>query len=272
MKDIHKHVRDPKLKAELKECSGIGTEATRAGIIEEIQKKGFLVLSKKFLVPTDIGKMIVKILPPELTYPDTTAIWEEKLSAVEKGELSYEEFERGQVAVLEEFLAQAKSLKLAPPANVPLCPNCGKAMVRRQNTKNKGEYFWSCSGYPDCKTTAQDVNGKILFDKDAPKCPKCGKPMHRRQSTKNKGEFFWSCTGYPDCKTSAPDAKGKPDFKTVEQRAGRIDRQSDSVPCPDCGKPMIRRKSAKGNYWWGCTGYPDCKTTAFDENGKPKFK
>ena len=38
--------------------------------------------------------------------------------------------------------------------------------------------------------------------------------------------------------------------------------------CPDCSKPMRRRKGTKG-YFWGCTGYPDCKTTLPDSRGKP---
>ncbi len=39
-------------------------------------------------------------------------------------------------------------------------------------------------------------------------------------------------------------------------------------PCPDCAKPMRRRKGSKG-YFWGCSGYPDCNTTLPDNRGKP---
>ena len=42
----------------------------------------------------------------------------------------------------------------------------------------------------------------------------------------------------------------------VEARAS----QEDAPACPSCGKPMKKRKSAKGLFW-GCTGYPDCKGT-----------
>ena len=47
MKEIHKYVRDNTLKVELKECSGIGTEATRAGIIKKLQEIGFFVAGNK---------------------------------------------------------------------------------------------------------------------------------------------------------------------------------------------------------------------------------
>lgn len=38
--------------------------------------------------------------------------------------------------------------------------------------------------------------------------------------------------------------------------------------CPDCGKALLRRKGKTG-YFWGCSGYPDCKTTQQDNRGKP---
>jgi DNA topoisomerase-1 len=39
-------------------------------------------------------------------------------------------------------------------------------------------------------------------------------------------------------------------------------------PCPSCGKAMRKRNGEQGA-WWGCTGYPDCRTTAPDDGGKP---
>lgn len=39
-------------------------------------------------------------------------------------------------------------------------------------------------------------------------------------------------------------------------------------PCPECGKALFRRKGSKGHFW-GCSGYPDCKTTLPDSGGKP---
>jgi restriction system protein len=45
----------------------------------------------------------------------------------------------------------------------------------------------------------------------------------------------------------------------VDARAAR----EDAPNCPDCGKPMTRRKAGRGpnagKPFWGCTGYPDCK-------------
>ncbi len=169
MKEIYKFVKNDSLKDELKECSGIGTEATRAGIIEKLQTAGFLKLAGKFFEPTEKSKMAVKILPDELIYPDTTAIWEKTLEEIATGKGSLEKFYQAQLKDLNELLTKAKNIEIKPSASQVVCPSCGKAMVRR---KSKTGYFWGCSGYPECKSTARDINGKADFTKSVQKA-KC---------------------------------------------------------------------------------------------------
>ena len=160
MKEIYKYVKDDALKAELKECSGIGTEATRAGIIEKLQDNGFLKLAGKFFEPTEKARMAVKILPDEMIFPDTTAVWEKELEQVATGKETFDEFYREQLADLAKLLDKAKSAKIKPSAGTVLCPNCGKVMIRH---KGKNGFFWGCAGYPECKTTARDNKGKPDF-------------------------------------------------------------------------------------------------------------
>ena len=146
MKEIYRYVKDDALKAELKECSGIGTEATRAGIIEKLQDSGFLKLKGKFFEPTDKARLAVKILPGEMIYPDTTAIWEKELEEVATGKTSYEKFYQSQLKGLSLLLDKARKTEIMPPSSSVLCPNCGKVMVRR---KGKKGFFWGCSNYPE---------------------------------------------------------------------------------------------------------------------------
>nr|WP_258404833.1 topoisomerase DNA-binding C4 zinc finger domain-containing protein [Salmonella sp. 14] len=40
--------------------------------------------------------------------------------------------------------------------------------------------------------------------------------------------------------------------------------------CPVCNKNLIRRKGVNG-FFWGCSGYPECKKTFNDKKGKPDF-
>ena len=158
MKEIHKYVNDKELAASLKECSGIGTEATRAGMIDELEKRGFIKKAGKNFVPTEIASSMCRILPESLIYPDLTARWEDALDKIGKKEMSLADFGAQQKRFLDELLAGAKEAKIPPPRNLPLCPACKKPLRRRKS--KKGTWFWSCSGYPDCTKAFADERGK----------------------------------------------------------------------------------------------------------------
>lgn len=158
MKEIHKYVHDKDLAASLKECSGIGTEATRAGMIDELEKRGFIKKAGKNFVPTEIASSMCRILPESLIYPDLTARWEDALDKIGKKEMSLADFGAQQKRFLDELLAGAKEAKIPPPRNLPLCPACKKPLRRRKS--KKGTWFWSCSGYPDCTKAFADERGK----------------------------------------------------------------------------------------------------------------
>ncbi|MDA1379295.1 DNA topoisomerase [Plesiomonas shigelloides] len=100
MCNIAKEVTDAALKAKLKETAGLGTEATRAGIIEILKERGYLTTKGKTLVSTDSGRMLIMGLPAVIRDPAITAIWEQQLDVVESGEYSVEKF----MAVMEKTL------------------------------------------------------------------------------------------------------------------------------------------------------------------------
>ncbi|WP_314625304.1 DNA topoisomerase III, partial [uncultured Selenomonas sp.] len=103
MKEIHKYVHDKELAASLKECSGIGTEATRAGMIDELEKRGFIKKTGKNFVPTEIASSMCRILPEALIYPDLTARWEDALDKIGKKEMSLADFGAQQKRFLDEL-------------------------------------------------------------------------------------------------------------------------------------------------------------------------
>jgi DNA topoisomerase-1 len=118
---------------------------------------------------------------------------------------------------------------------------------------------------------------KISFDKELDgfltlhehRCPDCGKPLRHltKESRKNgEGYDFWGCTGYPDCTATFDNEAGKPGKRKESQR---MDSNSN-YKCPKCGKPLIHRfREGKFNFW-GCSGYPKCKESFDDIDGKPK--
>jgi DNA topoisomerase-1 len=55
-----------------------------------------------------------------------------------------------------------------------------------------------------------------------------------------------------------------------EMTSAKNDVHEEAGPCPECGKPLLKRLSKRGSFL-GCSGYPDCKfTRPLDENGQPK--
>ncbi|MBO6178272.1 MAG: DNA topoisomerase 3 [Selenomonadaceae bacterium] len=158
MKGIHKYVLDPALKAGLKAVYGIGTEATRASMIDELLKRGFLKYKGKTkqLIPTDAAYLMIDILPKDMTYPDKTAVWEDYLREMADGKGTLESFINEQIDFVKELVEAAKKLRIKPVGKYP-CPRCNRGSLVKRNGKNG--VFWGCSNYPNCRMTAEDKNG-----------------------------------------------------------------------------------------------------------------
>ena len=162
MKKISQFVRDQSLKPILKECSGIGTEATRADIIDKIQHYDYVRLDKKFLVPTETGRMMLSFLSDSITYPDITAMWEKSLEAIKNKEMSLEDFSKQQEGFIKKLVDEQKKKEITPPKNQPKCPKCNKPL-KRIYSKNKKKYYWVCSDN-NCDAFFFDEKGKPNFN------------------------------------------------------------------------------------------------------------
>ncbi len=172
MKEIHKYVKSEAAKKQLKDVYGIGTEATRATIIDDLIKRRFLTTmgKAKVLKPTEQAYLLVDALPDEMTYPDATAVWEDKLHSMSEGEGTLQDFLKGQVKFTEELCEKAIEcdIKAAPPSDgieyEPVvseikCPLCKKGFMVQRRKRSDNSIFWGCSLYPHCKMTCNDKNG-----------------------------------------------------------------------------------------------------------------
>ena len=92
MASIGKFVTDDKIKARLKETSGIGTAATRAAILETLKKRGYIEEQGKNIVSTPFGRSFIAAMPESLKSPGMTAIWEDALDLIAKGQYQPAEF------------------------------------------------------------------------------------------------------------------------------------------------------------------------------------
>ena len=118
------------------------------------------------------------------------------------------------------------------------CENCGRVMVLKRGRFGQ---FMACTGYPDCKTTRRLDQGKKVPDIPLDElCPKCGRNMMIRHG--RYGEFT-TCSGYPECKYVKQNFIG--------------------VKCPDCKDgDLVEKRARKGNTFYGCGNYPNCKFTS----------
>ena len=97
MEKAGKFIEDEELREQIKTC-GIGTSATRAGIIKKLKNIGYISINSKTqtVTPTKKGEAIVNLIrktSKDLLDPKLTASWEKGLSLIEKNEVSQEEFD-----------------------------------------------------------------------------------------------------------------------------------------------------------------------------------
>lgn len=119
MTGVARYVTSPEIKKILKETDGLGTEATRAGIIELLFKRGFLHRQGKSILATDAGKALINSLPSALTYPDMTALWEASLAKIAQKEINYQGFMAPLVEQLNELVSSAKNADNRAFQNLP---------------------------------------------------------------------------------------------------------------------------------------------------------
>lgn len=113
MKNVAKLVDDPRLKQKLKDTTGIGTEATRAGIIQGLLERGYLSKQGKALAATPAAFGLIDAVPRAIADPGTTAIWEQALDMVQSGEMSLEEFVAKQSAWMSKQVQRCLGLRLS---------------------------------------------------------------------------------------------------------------------------------------------------------------
>lgn len=122
------------------ERKGLGTPATRAGIIEKLVHTGFVERKGKNLLPTQKGAALIGVLPELIKSPALTAEWEHKLKQVERGELPAADFMAGIAGLTSQLvtdygkLPDGADLSLFQPVRkaVGTCPRCGGRVVENK--------------------------------------------------------------------------------------------------------------------------------------------
>ncbi len=221
------------------EAREIGRPSTYAPTISTLFERGYVEKEGKFLKPTELGELVSDILVPrfkEIFDYGFTAKMENELDKVELGELSWQELLREfYQRFKEEFERASEDIPNIKKENTEVldekCPLCGRPLVVRWGRYGK---FIACSGYPECKYTRPLEQETV----EGEKCPVCGKPMVIR-----KGRYgrFLACVDYPKC----------PGVKPI----------STGVKCPECGGDIVEKSNKRGQVFYACSNYPECKFT-----------
>lgn len=136
MTGIARFVVDQELKKVLKETDGLGTEATRASIIELLFKRGFLARQGKQIRSTAIGQALIACLPHSATSPDMTAQWEAQLENMSQKQISYHQFMAQLQTQLQNLIEQAIQMPSAALGDLKSLSPSKPAWQRKKRKAN----------------------------------------------------------------------------------------------------------------------------------------
>ena len=154
MKTVAKFVTDPRLKQKLRDTTGIGTEATRANIINGLIGRGYPVKKGRAVRASDAAFTLIDAVPSAIARPRHHGGVEHALDMIEAGQMALDTFIEKQSVWVGQLVQQYRGATLSLAAAGAGRPQCGAPMQQRTG---KSGAFWSCSRYPDCGHVADRV-------------------------------------------------------------------------------------------------------------------
>ncbi|NMA33728.1 MAG: type I DNA topoisomerase [Clostridiaceae bacterium] len=204
------------------EEKGIGRPSTYAPIITTILARGYAVKEKKFLVPTELGRIVNELMKSnfrEIVDVQFTAQMEQKLDDVEEGTKKWvevmKEFYEPFAKTLKEAESRIENIEIPDEVTDVICEKCGRNMVIKMGRYGK---FLACPGFPECR------NAKPILEEAGVNCPLCGGRVLIKK-TKTKKSYL-GCENYPEC-----------NFMSWDMPSGEM--------CPECGNFMVKKYSGK---------------------------
>jgi DNA topoisomerase-1 len=261
---------------------GIGRPSTYASIMNKIQSRDYTEKEKGTLKPTELGKVIAKMLEDNFKIimdVGFTAAMEDELEFIAENKKNWKEIIRDFWTHFIPTVEIAEKEAFVPRVMTDIdCPDCGHKL---QKIWSRKKYFYGCSNYPTCAYTIaiEALNFKKEdYDPDfnwEQTCPKCNSLMKLRH-----GKFgpFLGCTKYPECKG----------IVNIPKKGEPLPEDMPTCPAKGCDGKMVQRRSRFGKPFFSCSNYPDCDVivnnlddleekypdhpkTAYVKKTKPKF-
>lgn len=237
MENAGKFVEDEDLKEVLKEAKGLGTPATRGGIVEKLVILKMVERKKKNFYATDYGISIIQSLGDfDITSPELTGIWEQKLREIEACKYNPKQFRDEMVEYVKDSTEKLKNFSVtldSSEESLGKCPICGR------NVK-EGKSYYFCSAYKKgCDfIVSKDMFGAKISKTEIKKIL-VGKET-KEFTFKNKGKS-WSCK-----------LVYSPIEKKVVFANSSNSKSKDLGKCPVCGEPI-----KEGKTYYMCSKYKD---------------
>lgn len=229
------------------EEKGIGRPSTYAPILDTIQKRKYVEKENKQFVPTEVGFTIVELLKKyfgSIINVDFTVGMESELDKIAAGKVSYASVLKDFYKVFSKELKQAdvqasEEREKNQEVSDVVCEKCGAHMIVKMGRYGK---YLACPNYPNCSNIKPYRQGDEAEEVSDVACDKCGAKMVYRTGPFGR---YLAC---PECKAT----------KSIVVDTG--------IECPKCKKGhLIRRRSHRGRYFYGCSEYPRCDMALWDE-------
>mgnify|MGYP006284664793 CR=1 FL=1 len=239
-----KHFTENTLLGKLEKYN-IGTEATRAGMIEKLIYRKYIKRNKKNLLSTTLGQKIINtIITDKLKKPELTGELENKLQKVRQGNKPYLQLVSEQSKIIREEINNIGSttIEIFKEKDKPICacPKCNGDTYKRKG-------FYGCSNWNNedikCDFTINRISKKMLTENQVKRLCKNGETKFLRGFKSKKGNKFKAKLKLND--------NYKIEFIFPNKKQSKI-------KCPICNGKMID----KGKFY-GCSNYKEknCKFT-----------
>ncbi len=211
------------------EEKGIGRPSTYSPTITTILDRRYIEKEQKQLVPTELGKIVNKLLTENFTdiiNVEFTAKIENEFDEIAEGKEAWKkmirEFYGPFSKELEKVEKELEHVELVDEVSDVKCDKCGRMMVYKYGKYGK---FLACPGYPECK------NAKPIVETIDVPCPKCGSTVQVRKTKRKRNYYICENTpnscDYISWNKPKPGEKWNPDdAKEIEEETKKTKRKS----------------------------------------------
>lgn len=240
----------------LKEAAGLGTPATRSGILDKIEKNKWMVRKGKSIYATDLGISVIKVIGEDrdICSPALTAVWEKKLREIEDDKFIGDfrkELNEYIIKETQSIIAETKEINPGGKEKkeikeVGVCPICGEKVLVGKNFYLCKNYKNPCrfiipKNYMGAKFSESDVKGMLNGKSTKPKKIKF-------KDGKEAEKEFVIQDGYLQFVKKSGGHTISDENKSKMRKLGK---------CPKCGSQVLSATD-----FFVCTGYPmECSFT-----------